>query len=136
TYTQKMDLYRATLFSDWTADLSSEFYVNSKSVDSISGNKTMEYGEIQIRDLINFGPDDTRHANELNTDELKYGIRFNYLVGDHQVKFGGEYASLDIYNAFVRRSLGVWNFASIEDFASGTANSLVYENAYTNVARD
>lgn len=136
TYTQKMDLYRAALFSDWTPDLSSEAYVNIKSVDSISGNKTEEYGEIVIRSLLNFGPDEARHANELSTDELKLGVKFNYLIGDHNLKFGGEYASLDVYNAFVRRALGVWTFANIDAFEAGTATSLVYDNSYTNVARD
>lgn len=136
TYTQKMDLYRASLFSDWTVDLSSEAYVNLKSVDSISGNKTEEYGEIVIRSLLNFGPDEARHANELSTEELKLGLKFNYLVGDHQLKFGGEYASLDVYNAFIRRALGVWTFGSIDDFEAGNAASFVYDNAYTNVASD
>tara|TARA_R110002126_G_scaffold16136_1_gene64961 strand:- start:6119 stop:9232 length:3114 start_codon:yes stop_codon:yes gene_type:complete len=136
TYTQNMDLYRASLFSDWTLDLSSEIYVNLKSVDSISGNKTNEYGEITIRGLLNFGPDEARHANELSTEELKFGIKFNYLFGDHQIKFGGEYASLDVYNAFVRRSLGVWSFDSIEEFAAGNATNLVYQNAFTNNASD
>ncbi|MCD1598508.1 TonB-dependent receptor [Rheinheimera aquimaris] len=136
TYTQKMDLYRATLFSDWTPDLSSEAYVNLKSVDSISGNKTEEYGEIAIRSLLNFGPDEARHANALSTEELKFGLKFNYLVGDHNLKFGGEYSSLDVYNAFVRRALGVWNFNSIDDFEAGKANQFTYDNAYTNNARD
>lgn len=136
TYTQNMKLYRASLFSDWTADLSTEFYINQKEVDSISGNKTMEYGEVNIRSLVSFGPDEARHANELTTKDLKLGFKINYLLDDHHIKFGGEYSNLDIYNAFVRRALGVWTFDSIDAFENGTAASFVYQNAYTNNAQD
>ncbi|HEY9043199.1 MAG TPA: TonB-dependent receptor [Rheinheimera sp.] len=138
-YTQNMDLYRFSLFSDWTADLSSELYFNYKDVESISGLKTTEYGDINVRTgtgTLNFGPDYNRHANELKNSDMKIGAKFTYLFGDHQLKFGGEYNKLDVFNIFVRNSLGSWNFDSIEDFENRTATSFSYENAYTNVASD
>ena len=138
-YTQNMDLYRFSLFSDWSADFSSEIYFNYKDVESISGLKTIEYGDINVRTgtgTLNFGPDYNRHANELKNSDMKIGAKFTYLLGDHQLKFGGEYNKLDVFNIFVRNSLGTWNFDSIEDFENRIASSFSYENAYTNVASD
>lgn len=138
-YTQNMDLYRFSLFSDWSADLSSEIYFNYKDVESISGLKTKEYGDINVRTgtgTLNFGPDFNRHANELKNSDMKIGAKFTYLFGDHQLKFGGEYNKLDVFNIFVRNSLGNWTFNSIEDFENRVATSFSYENAYTNVASD
>ncbi|MBL4855901.1 MAG: TonB-dependent receptor [Idiomarina sp.] len=141
-YQQNMDLYRLSWFSDWSADLSSEIYVSYKSVESISGLETKEFGDISV-DMdsegeisLSFGPDYNRHANSLETDNLKIGARFDYLVGDHEIEFGGEYDKTDVFNIFVRNSLGSWSFSSIEDFANREASSFYYENAYTNNASD
>ena len=138
-YTQNMDLYRFSLFSDWSADLSSEFYFNYKDVESISALKTTEFGDVNVRTgtgTLNFGPDFNRHANELQNSDMKIGAKFSYLSGDHQLKFGGEYNKLDVFNIFVRNSLGNWTFNSIEDFENRIASSFSYENAFTNVAND
>lgn len=138
-YQQNMDLSRLTWFSDWSADLSSEIYASHKAVEAISGLKTKDFGDVSVRaenGTFNFGPDSNRHANQLSNDNFKIGARFNYLTGDHDIEFGGEYDSVDVYNVFVRNSLGSWSFESIDDFAAGNASSFFYENAYTNDAND
>lgn len=138
-YQQNMDLYRFSLFSDWNDDLSSEIYVSRKTVDSISGLLTKEYGDIDVKTAtgtLNFGPDSNRHANQLSNTDLKIGAKFNYLLDDHQIKFGGEYDKLDVFNIFVRNSLGTWKFENIEDFENQVATQFFYENAYTNVPND
>ncbi|EKE72356.1 TonB-dependent receptor [Gallaecimonas xiamenensis] len=139
-YQQNMDLYTLQLYSDWSSDFSSELYLNYKKVDSVSGLKTKAFGDIDVdidsSATLNFGPDYNRHANELNNKTWKLGAKFNYLVGDHQLKFGGEYEKLDVFNIFVRNSLGSWSFDSIEDFQNRKASSFYYENAYTNNATD
>lgn len=138
-YTQNMELYRFSLFSDWTVDLSSEIYFNYKDVESISALKTREFGDINVRTgtgTLNFGPDSNRHANELQNSDMKIGAKFTYLFGDHQLKFGGEYNKLDVFNIFVRNSLGTWTFDSIADFENRVASGFSYENAFTNVASD
>ncbi|MGI5308656.1 TonB-dependent receptor [Rheinheimera sp. WS51] len=141
-YQQDMSLYKFSLFSDWSLDLSSELYFSYKEIDTISGLKTKQFGDISVRipngseGTVNFGPDYNRHANELSNQDMKIGAKFTYLTGDHQIKFGGEYNKLDIFNIFVRNSLGSWNFSSIEDFENRIASSLEYENAYTNNVRD
>ncbi|HAS23431.1 TonB-dependent receptor [Idiomarina loihiensis] len=138
-YQQNMDLYRLTLFSDWSADFSSEFYVSHKAVEAISGLVTKDFGDVSVRTAegtLNFGPDSNRHANQLENDNFKIGARFDYLIGDHEIEFGGEYDEVEVYNVFVRNSLGSWSFESIDDFENGTASEFFYENAYTNDAND
>ncbi|PWW36938.1 TonB-dependent receptor-like protein [Idiomarina loihiensis] len=138
-YQQNMELYRLTMFSDWSADLSSELYVSHKAVESISGLVTKDFGDVSVRTengTLNFGPDSNRHANQLENDNLKIGAKFNYLIGDHEIEFGGEYDKVDVFNIFVRNSLGSWTFESIDDFENGTADTFTYENAYTNNAND
>ena len=138
-YQQNMDLIRLSLFSDWSADLSSEIYVSHKAVEAISGLVTKDFGDVSVRTesgTINFGPDSNRHDNQLENDNFKIGARFDYLIGDHEIEFGGEYDSVDVYNVFVRNSLGSWSFDSIDDFEAGNASNFFYENAYTNDATD
>src|SRR5690606_8712750 len=66
----------------------------------------------------------------------KIGARFDYLIGDHEIEFGGEYDTTGVFNVFVRNSLGSWSFGSIAYFEYQVANSFEYENAYTNVANE
>ncbi|WP_115717501.1 TonB-dependent receptor [Gallaecimonas mangrovi] len=137
-YEQNMDTYRVSLFSDWTPDISTEFYASYKKVESISGNK-VPWGQVTVRTddgSVIFGTDDARQANELNNKTLKIGAKVNYSLGDHQIKFGAEYEKLDIFNLYVRNSLGSWTFDSIDDFANQEASSLDYSSAYTNQVDD
>ncbi|WP_417362132.1 TonB-dependent receptor [Gallaecimonas pentaromativorans] len=151
-YEQDMDVYKLQWYADWTPDFSSEIYGSYKKVDSISGLKTKAYGDITIKTNsgdLNFGPDSNRHANELNNKTYKLGAKFNYTVGDHQLKFGGEYEKLDVFNVFVRNSLGSFTFGhaandkknipyldGIDAFRDQIADSFYYENAYTNNPND
>ncbi|MDV6328450.1 TonB-dependent receptor [Idiomarina sp. Sol25] len=138
-YQQNMDLYRISLFSDWSADLSSEIYASHKAVEALSGLKTKEFGAVSVdteNGTLAFGPDSNRHANMLTNDNLKVGANFTYLLGDHEIEFGGEYDQVEVFNIFVRNSLGTWEFDSIDDFENQTANEFTYESAYTNVAED
>lgn len=138
-YIQDMDVYRVSWFSDWSMNLSSEIYANYKEVESISGLITKDFGAVDVRGesgALNFGPDRNRHANHLSNKDLKLGAKFTYLAGDHSIKFGAEYNKLDIFNIFVRNSLGTWSFDSIEDFENREASQFTYENAYTNNPND
>ncbi|MGM0630131.1 MAG: TonB-dependent receptor [Pseudomonadota bacterium] len=138
-YQQNMDLFRLSWFADWSGDLSSEIYASHKAVEAISGLVTKDFGDVSVRTengTLNFGPDSNRHANQLENDNFKIGAKFDYLVGDHEIEFGGEYDSVDVYNVFVRNSLGSWSYESIDDFEAGTADEFFYENAYTNNATD
>ncbi|MED5525011.1 MAG: TonB-dependent receptor [Pseudomonadota bacterium] len=138
-YEQDMDVYKLQWYSDWTPDFSSEIYASYKKVDSVSGVKTKAYGDITVKTAsgdVNFGPNKYRHANALDNKTYKLGAKFNYALGDHQLKFGGEYEKLDVFNMFVPNSLGTYTFNSLADFENQVASRFDYGNAYTNNPAD
>lgn len=148
-YTQNMDSYALHVYSDWTSDFSTEVALSYKDVESISGVSTRAFGMVSVDnepaiddrgrpvdgDGITFGPDSYRHANYLETKTWRANFDAQYLLGDHNIGFGLQYESLDIFNLFVPDTLGVWTFESIEDFAAGNGE-IRYGNAYTNNEND
>lgn len=134
-YEQNMNSYAFQLYSDWNSDLTTEFAISYKNVESISGVATREFGKVSIDRAINFGPDNYRHANELETKTLRTNFDGEYLIGDHKLAFGVQYERNDIFNMFAADTLGSWEFDSIDDFAAGNGE-LSYGNAPSNVDAD
>jgi hypothetical protein len=69
-----------------------------------------------------FGPDISRQANDLNTENLSADFKMNYQAGAHTFKFLLGYTDIDVFNLFLQRALGDIYFDSIEDFQNGRAN--------------
>jgi len=134
-YQQNMDSYAMHLYSDWSSDLTTELAVSYKDVESISGIATRDYGKVSIDRAINFGPDNYRHANALETKTWRANFDAEYLVGEHKLAFGVQYERNDIFNMFAESTLGSWSFDSIEDFAAGNGE-LDYGNAPSNNQAD
>ncbi|MCM2680593.1 TonB-dependent receptor [Echinimonas agarilytica] len=139
--------YSLQFFSDWTSNFSTDIRVSYKDVtsevsplvNSGMGHVTVYTGENDWGDPINsvvLGTDEYRHANELDNQNLELRFAGTYLLGDHEIGFGIQHNRLDTFNMFVPTSLGKWDFDSIEDFASGSASDLEYQNAYTGNPRD
>jgi hypothetical protein len=76
--------------------------------------------------LVRFGPDQFRHANELETRTRDAQGTWIYEMGAHTLKFGGEWNETQIFNLFVPNSDGTYYFDSIADFQAGRANELIY----------
>lgn len=76
-----------------------------------------------------FGPDVSRHSNQLNTDNLSVDFSARYDRGDHSLRFTAGYTRIRTFNLFLQRSLGDFYFDSLADFTSGTAARLRYGNA-------
>ncbi|MFD1766368.1 TonB-dependent receptor domain-containing protein [Sphingorhabdus buctiana] len=83
-----------------------------------------------------FGPDQFRHANELNTENL--GVEFKAMLdaGDHSIKFLAGYTDLNTFNLFVSNSLGVYYFDSVQDFQNRRASTLTLQNAVPSLNPD
>jgi hypothetical protein len=136
-----METASLQLFSDWNEAFSTELKLARKEVDtaqvSLFGT---DFGEMLITtsDLgtVFIGSDEFRHANELTNDIDSIKLKGSFFLGDHTLMAGYEREMLDIFNIFVPRSQGQWNFASIDDFETQTARSLSYQNAFSNVAAD
>jgi outer membrane receptor for ferrienterochelin and colicin len=76
-----------------------------------------------------FGPDQSRHANALNTDNLSVDFTARLDAGDHQFKALFGYTQTNVFNLFVQNALGTYYFDSVADFQAGNAGRLIYQNA-------
>ncbi len=83
-----------------------------------------------------FGPDQFRHANALNTDNLSLDFSARLDAGNHQFKALFGYSQTNVFNLFVPSSLGVYYFDSIADFQAGNAGRLTYQNAVPSLDPD
>ena len=136
-----METASLQLFSDWNEYFSTELKLARKEVDtaqvSLFGT---DFGEMIIRTPTGgqmfIGSDEFRHANELTNDIDSIKLKGSFFLGDHTIMVGYEREMLDIFNIFVPRSEGQWNFASIDDFENQVAASLSYANAFSNIAAD
>ncbi|TNE65998.1 MAG: TonB-dependent receptor [Alphaproteobacteria bacterium] len=139
---EKVRAYNFQLFSDWTDNFSTEMKFGYKK--NITGQLGLSdesgVGEIQIftRDANNasgtvyLGEDDSRHANQLNNKTIQAKLKGDYVVGDHTITGGYEYDSVDVFNLFIQRTKGIWQFSSIDDFEDGIVRSFSYQNAASN----
>ncbi|WP_296946343.1 TonB-dependent receptor [uncultured Massilia sp.] len=124
----------AQLFSDWTPTFSTELKASNRDYDSVpKNNSTLPTIGVQFTGAlpagtpsgvgtgsrtINLGTDNSRQMNVLGTRTQDYYAGANWTVGDHEVKFGGDYQKNKIYNAFLQNVYGNYTF--------GCDNNLTY----------
>lgn len=145
--TGELKSYVASVYSDWTANFSTELRIGTSEFDaSVIPLGGTEFGEVQIntsfdhdgdgnasRATVYLGADDSRHANKLTYDTDTLKLTGTYTIGDHVITGGYEYEKLDVFNLFVQEAEGEYRFGSIDEFEAGTADRITYENAaFTN----
>jgi len=131
----------AQLLSDWTPTFSTEIKLSTRDYDSVPKlNSNLPLVGLQFSGalpagtpstvssgnrFINFGTDNSRQRNILGTKTTDAYAAGNWSVGDHEVKFGGDYSKNKIYNAFLQNVWGNYTFSCINgasyDFLGGTA---------------
>jgi outer membrane receptor for ferrienterochelin and colicin len=113
----------AQLYSNWTDDLSTEFKISYREYSSIA-QPFSRLPSIRVNVAgttgVNLGTEQFRHVNVLETEEVSFYGAANYYMGDHELKFGFDYTTNDIYNLFGRDLNGVYTFNSIAAFRTGT----------------
>ncbi|MGB0343056.1 MAG: TonB-dependent receptor [Parvibaculales bacterium] len=134
----EMTSYRASLKSQWSDKLSTEFNYSFFDLKNRQISKDgLVFGEMQI-DVANanndeatvyIGSDDSRHANSMAYDTTTLSAKAFYDSAYGQLLFGYEREASDIYNIFVQHNLTETRFDSIADFEAGIANVLYYGNA-------
>ncbi|MCC5867285.1 MAG: TonB-dependent receptor [Gammaproteobacteria bacterium] len=122
--------YVAQLFSDWTDSFSTEVKVGyaQQRANFELGSRLPQIriclnspsGNCQNSDNIFIGTERFRHVNELETDTLNVFAAGNYFIGNHEIKFGVDYQSQDVFNLFGRDQFGVYDFFGIDAFRTGT----------------
>jgi len=138
-----LNSYAGSVYSDWTENLSTEVRVSFLDLDNLQssyGGLTDQIGEVQIEvgdTTVYLGPDDSRHANELNYELWTYKAKADYSWNDHLFTVGIEREEFEVFNLFVQEVQGEFRFASIDDFENGDLDLFIYESASgTNNAAD
>ena len=119
------------VLSDWTPNFSTEFKYSTRDYDSVPVN-TVRSPTISLNftgplpagspagvpatgRFINAGTESSRQINVLRTDTKDAYLGGTYTLGDHEIKFGGDYSSNKIYNAFLQNVNGNYTFACRDD---------------------
>ncbi len=136
TATDTLNTLAVRLFSDWSDKFSSELEASAKLVANrqvpLNGN---DFAAVTIRTpaggQILLGPDEFRHANELDNDVYHARAQGNLLAGNHLITGGAEFDTIVIDNLFVSASHGVADYASLANFRNKIPTSIRYQNAIT-----
>ncbi|MBL4800242.1 MAG: TonB-dependent receptor [Emcibacter sp.] len=138
---ETLNSYALQVFSDWSENFTTEVKVSYKEVEtlqeSLMGN---DFAEMEITTTdggrVVIGPDEFRHANYLTNETLTAKFAATYYLDNHEISFGAEHENLDVFNLFVNKSLGFYEFDSIADFEAQEASVFRYQNAVTNNSDD
>jgi hypothetical protein len=120
----------AQVFSDWTPNFSTEFKFSTRDYESVPVNTTqMPSIALQFsgplpagapsglstgnRNL-NFGTEFSRHNNVLRNDTKDLYAGANWIVGDHELKFGVDQTKNKVYNAFLQGIFGSYTFGCLQ----------------------
>ena len=127
------------LNSDWTDSFSTEFRASHRDYkrdQTPFGGREFAQFEVCLDPTsagsatscngsrLFFGPDVSRHSNDLDTKNTSLDITGRYSFGGHVVKGMIGYTQNKTFNLFLQRSLGDYYFDSLADFQNGNANRL------------
>jgi hypothetical protein len=117
------------VLSDWTPNFSTEFKLSSRDYDSVPKlNATLPLIGLRFAGALpagtpstvstgdrnlTFGTDNSRQQNVLGTKTTDVYAGANWSLGDHEIKFGGDYSRNKIYNAFLQNVWGNYVFSCI-----------------------
>jgi len=136
-YTMKETLtaYSAQLFSDWSDNFSTEIKFGKKIVDTRQESVSPDSPAMTISTAgggtIRLGPDQFRHANELDNDTRFIKVKGDYYLGDHTITAGYEQEKTDVDNLFVFWSKGEFSFNSLDDYENRNSGFTIYNNAFS-----
>lgn len=148
TLQSNLKAYKAQLFSDWTDTFSTELSVSRKEVENISSTpQDNNFAAFQVyldnptgtgaRRSIRLGTERSRHANELTNDLDQFRFVANWDAGlGHQLTFGYERETVDVFNLFVQVANAEYEFASLADYQNRQASFINYGNAASNNKAD
>jgi len=130
----ELQSFVGALYSDWSDSFSTKVSIGKMDLDNRARSLDAEsgFGEVQIRHngkTVFIGPDDSRQSNEMYWDNLTFKFDANYYLDDHTITFGYEYESLTAFNLFMQHTDGEYRFGSIDEYESGDADRVYYNNS-------
>jgi len=122
---KSIESYVGQLFSDWTDNFSTEFKASYRDYSAIRNTPTTA-PSIQIQqgtDSLYLGTELSSQNNILTTKTWNYYGAGTWTLGDHDLKFGVDYSTNEIYNYFAQNGWGSYVFQGLDNFAAGTWSS-------------
>lgn len=129
------------VYSDWSDNFSTEIKLGNRTYDKVfANNSAAPTVQIQFEGSapagsgltssanrsVYLGTEQYRHYNILKTDTQELFLAGTYLMGAHELKFGGTQETNDVFNAFLPQSNGVYRFECDNRFSytsiSGAVN--------------
>jgi hypothetical protein len=126
----------AQWFADWTPSFSTELKVSNRDYHSEPvNNSSLPAMALQFSGpapagspagvntgsrYLNFGTEQSRHFNVLDTTTLDAYLGGTWALGDHELKFGGDVSDNEVYNAFFQNTKGNYTFSCQNSSASYT----------------
>jgi hypothetical protein len=152
TQNKKIETVVGQWLADWTPNFSTEFKLSSRDYDSTPTNNSTRpavglqfsganpagtpSGVATSNRFLNFGTESSRQRNILGTKTKDAYLGANWALGDHEVKFGGDFSKNDVYNAFLQNINGNYTFnctnssaAYRYSFLSGSNRVICSDNA-------
>ena len=138
---KEYETIKLELNSDWSDNFSTRvMYSDTDVMNPNTPVGSTSIGEVGVGvasgGTVFFGPDQYRHANEIQTNRKQFEVAGYYDIGDHAITLGYKKMENDMFNMFSRNSLGEYDYNSLEDFIAGNLRELDYRNADTNNPRD
>jgi hypothetical protein len=136
-YSQKklLETFVGQWFADWSPNFSTELKLSQRNYESDPQNNsnrplvglqfagalpTGVTGVATGNRFLNFGTERSRHFNSLATETFDGYFGANWLRGDHEIKFGGDYSNNEIFNAFLQDTKGNYTFGCVNSSATYT----------------
>ncbi len=123
------DNYVLNLYDDWSDNFSTEaslsytdYYVTRNGLNGDQPQIVINLGGgtgAGTNPYVNLGEEQFSHYNELGVKTWRGFFAGTWYVGDHNLKFGMDYSSDQIYNLFGRTQFGAYTFNGIANFQNG-----------------
>ncbi|HEU5081457.1 MAG TPA: TonB-dependent receptor [Opitutaceae bacterium] len=131
------DSITGQLFSTWTPNLRTEATISYSKYDGTPQNHGDPFPKVTVSGVpgirvdtgasvngsVNFGTENSRQYNFINTKDLTGGLSAEYSWRDHTFNLGGDFDQTKIQNDFVQNIYGVYTFSSPDNWIAGTPPS-------------
>lgn len=118
---KSVESYVGQLFSDWSDNFSTEFKVSYRDYSAVRSVST-NTPSIQIQvgnDSLYLGTELSSQNNILYTKTWNYFGAGVLTLGNHDLKFGVDYSTNDVFNYFAQNGWGAYVFQGVENFRNG-----------------